>query len=162
MLVSNSYKDHASWFIVLEGIVNLTLVLEVFIRMSGQGQAYWKVCSNAFDFIVMTFCVSAFLAYLRRARSTASEADDVTIALLRVFRDISQFLRLMLFVKNRHHANQLSEEPLLDLTFGGGDHRVLIRGASLEAEMQLMALAPPSDPHDNLDSILERRKLFSD
>eukprot|EP00298_Acanthocystis_sp_HF-20_P023783 c33594_g1_i1.p1 GENE.c33594_g1_i1~~c33594_g1_i1.p1 ORF type:complete len:161 (+),score=39.73 c33594_g1_i1:2-484(+) len=122
MLLSEGYRKHTAWFVSLEIFVNFTLVAEVIIRMFGQGKAYWKACGNAFDFVVMVFCLSTFFGYLQRNRGlTPKERDDVTVTLIRMFRDISQYLRLMLFVKNRQSMALFRSSPSIEISFTNAD-----------------------------------------
>jgi hypothetical protein len=56
-------------------------------------------CMQAFDFVVMAFCLISFVVYLQTSDLSETGSDDVTMACVRILREVSQFLRLMLFVK---------------------------------------------------------------
>eukprot|EP00298_Acanthocystis_sp_HF-20_P028028 c651_g1_i1.p1 GENE.c651_g1_i1~~c651_g1_i1.p1 ORF type:complete len:192 (+),score=43.09 c651_g1_i1:29-604(+) len=132
MVFGEAYRKHTVWFIITEGFLNFTLMTEVIIRMCGQGRVFWNACGNAFDFVVMIFCLCSFFGYLRRNRElTAKETDDVTVSLIRMFRDISQYLRLMLFVKNRQSMLAFRKGANIDITLTNSDY-----GVDTQSELQ--------------------------
>eukprot|EP00743_Colponemidia_sp_Colp-15_P003995 GILK01004307.1.p1 GENE.GILK01004307.1~~GILK01004307.1.p1 ORF type:complete len:230 (-),score=41.52 GILK01004307.1:174-815(-) len=88
------------WFIIIEIFINITILGEVALRMVTQRRKYWTSCSNIFDVFVMALCITALILYLR-GPSTEEEVEDIAADFMVAFRNGIQYLRLIMFLKNR-------------------------------------------------------------
>jgi len=94
----NKYPSH-SWFFGMEIAVNVTLIVEVMIRMAALRGQFWKQWSNIFDVFVMGLSIFAIAADL--FKDMPLDLEDIAAAFILVLRYVVQFLRLFLFIKNQ-------------------------------------------------------------
>eukprot|EP00164_Ancoracysta_twista_P007386 GFYU01010475.1.p1 GENE.GFYU01010475.1~~GFYU01010475.1.p1 ORF type:complete len:273 (-),score=37.25 GFYU01010475.1:538-1356(-) len=107
--------------LTLEIIVNVFLVSEVSLRLLAEGRKYWDYCGNVFDFSVMILCIAALVIDIQCVSKVGwctteeEKYGDLTSIVIRVFRDVIRFFRLLLLIKNQRR-NQLPDDTAVDFS----------------------------------------------
>jgi hypothetical protein len=120
LLVWNFVKfwDHPRdvWYIILEGFVTFSLVVDVVARIFVEGKLYFGKCVNWLDLFLTTFCVASFILYMVSVHGSLSEQlgqnFDVVIIILRF---IAQVPRMILFVRNQRKRQRITSRRFVDL-----------------------------------------------
>ncbi|KAJ6243112.1 hypothetical protein M0813_02972 [Anaeramoeba flamelloides] len=95
-------------FISCDLFVNGFLLFEVTIRWKVQKKAYLKKCSNIVDLCVLFLCLTALCLFTLK-ETVFRELEEVTSIILRIVRDCSQILRIILLIKNQKDSYQQSK-----------------------------------------------------
>ncbi|KAJ3436479.1 hypothetical protein M0813_01109 [Anaeramoeba flamelloides] len=96
------------FFICCDLFVNGFLLFEVTIRWKVQKKAYLKKCSNLVDLLVLFLCLTALCLFTLK-ETVFRELEEVTSIVLRIVRDCSQILRIILLIKNQKDSYQHSK-----------------------------------------------------
>ncbi|KAF9914679.1 hypothetical protein BX616_007792 [Lobosporangium transversale] len=92
-------------FIVLESIINGTMIAEVALRLTALGRTYWRSSSNILDIILVIFCFITLILILQGCGS-GHEAEKVLDTVFLILRNVVQFWRLFIMIrKNSLIAN---------------------------------------------------------
>ncbi|GJJ74675.1 hypothetical protein EMPS_07033 [Entomortierella parvispora] len=95
----------SSLFIVLESIINGTMIAEVAIRLTALGRNYWRSTSNILDILLVVFCFITLILVLEGCGS-GHKAEQVLDTLLLILRNAVQCWRLYTMIrKNSLIAN---------------------------------------------------------
>ena len=100
------------WFILLEIILNVAMILEIVMRITALGKEFWVEWQNLADVIVMALCALATSYYLMLHDTVrGEEAEEALIAdeLLILLRCVVHVMRLCLFFKN-HKSVKFCED----------------------------------------------------
>ncbi|KAG0280862.1 hypothetical protein BGZ95_008289 [Linnemannia exigua] len=88
----------SSLFIVLESIINGTMIAEVALRLTALGKNYWRSTANIFDIILVVFCFITLILVLQGCGS-GHEAEEVLDTILLILRNAVQCWRLYTMLK---------------------------------------------------------------
>ncbi|ORY01477.1 hypothetical protein K493DRAFT_209591, partial [Basidiobolus meristosporus CBS 931.73] len=92
-LLANPLLSPGTFFVLLEVIINATLITEVGIRILSMGQAFWRWWLNIFDIIIVLLCILT-LGYLRYGCTPNAEREELAGTILLAIRNSIQFFRL--------------------------------------------------------------------
>ncbi|KAK3819695.1 MAG: hypothetical protein J3Q66DRAFT_280892 [Benniella sp.] len=85
-------------FVVLECIINGTMIAEVAVRFTALGRSYWRSTSNILDILLVCFCFTTLILVLQGCGS-GHEAEEVLDTVLLILRNAVQGWRLYTMVK---------------------------------------------------------------
>ncbi|KAF9317274.1 hypothetical protein BGZ91_005400, partial [Linnemannia elongata] len=88
----------SSLFIVLESIINGTMIAEVALRLTALGKNYWRSTANILDIILVLFCFITLILVLQGCGS-GHEAEEVLDTILLILRNAVQSWRLYTMIK---------------------------------------------------------------
>ncbi|KAF9548351.1 hypothetical protein EC957_006847 [Mortierella hygrophila] len=88
----------SSLFIVLESIINGTMIAEVVLRLTALGKNYWRSTANILDVILVMFCIITLILVLQGCRS-GHETEKVVDTILLILRNAVQCWRLYTMIK---------------------------------------------------------------
>ncbi|KAG0299165.1 hypothetical protein BGZ98_010294 [Dissophora globulifera] len=88
----------SSLFIILESIINGTMIAEVAVRLTALGKSYWRSTSNILDIVLVMFCFITLILVLQGCGS-GHEAEEVLDTLLLILRNAVQCWRLYTMIK---------------------------------------------------------------
>ncbi|KAF9357841.1 hypothetical protein BGX26_003000 [Mortierella sp. AD094] len=88
----------SSLFIVLESIINGTMIVEVALRLTALGKNYWRSTSNILDIILVMFCFITLILVLQGCGS-GHETEEVLDTILLILRNAVQCWRLYTMIK---------------------------------------------------------------
>mmetsp|Transcript_8331 Transcript_8331/g.15455 ORF Transcript_8331/g.15455 Transcript_8331/m.15455 type:complete len:235 (-) Transcript_8331:244-948(-) len=94
--------DGGVFFLIMQGLLNVVLVVEVWVRYITSPDNFWIEWSNIFDIIVMILAIATHFLYI--IAPTDYETAEDSAVLMRIIRDGFQFLRLGVFLKNRRNS----------------------------------------------------------
>lgn len=121
-----NFWDHPKeiWYMILEGFINFSLVVDVIARMIVEGTTYFKKWFNYLDMFLTALCVVLFVIYVISVQGSVQEAVgqnlDVIIILLRL---AAQIPRVILFIRNQSKRHKIAKEQAkgIDLTSSNVD-----------------------------------------
>merc|ERR1712072_175086 len=96
------------WFVMLEVIVTVVIVLEVIVQMVADGKDFWLNGWNVLDFIVCLLCVGSFLIYVF-VRDRRQAGDDTAALIVLAIRYLAQGLRVFALMSRASHIRQREE-----------------------------------------------------
>lgn len=105
------------WFILLEIVLNVAMILEIMMRITALGKEFWEEWQNLADVIVMGLCALATSYYLMLHDTVrGQEAEEALIAdeLLILLRCVVHVMRLCLFCKNHKNVKFCKDTNLND------------------------------------------------
>ncbi|KAG0238030.1 hypothetical protein BGW42_007584 [Actinomortierella wolfii] len=85
-------------FVVLEVIINTTMIAEVGLRLTALGEKYWRSTSNILDIFLVIFCLVTLILVLEGCGS-GHEAEELLDTILLVLRNAVQFWRLFMMIR---------------------------------------------------------------
>ncbi|KAI8361950.1 hypothetical protein B0O80DRAFT_379747 [Mortierella sp. GBAus27b] len=85
-------------FVVLESIINGTMIAEVLLRLTALGKNYWRSTSNILDIVLVFFCFITLILVLQGCGS-GHEAEEVLDTVLLILRNAVQGWRLYTMIK---------------------------------------------------------------
>ncbi|KAF9988749.1 hypothetical protein BGZ80_002301 [Entomortierella chlamydospora] len=85
-------------FVVLESIINGTMIAEVVLRLTALGKNYWRSSSNILDILLVMFCFITLILVLQGCGS-GHEAEEVLDTILLILRNAVQCWRLYIMIK---------------------------------------------------------------
>ncbi|KAG0199520.1 hypothetical protein BGX28_007241 [Mortierella sp. GBA30] len=85
-------------FIVLEAIINGTMIAEVGVRLTALGKNYWRSTSNILDIFLVVLCFVTLILVLQGCGS-GHEAEEILDTILLVLRNAVQGWRLYTMLK---------------------------------------------------------------
>ncbi|KAF9133423.1 hypothetical protein BGX30_012295 [Mortierella sp. GBA39] len=88
----------SSLFIVLESIINGTMIAEVVLRLTALGKNYWRTTANILDIILVMFCIITLILVLQGC-SSGHETEKVVDTILLILRNAVQCWRLYTMIK---------------------------------------------------------------
>ncbi|KAF9928732.1 hypothetical protein FBU30_002150 [Linnemannia zychae] len=88
----------SSLFIILESIINGTMIIEVALRLTALGKNYWRSTSNILDIILVIFCFITLILVLQGCGS-GHETEEVLDTILLILRNAVQSWRLYTMIK---------------------------------------------------------------
>ncbi|KAF8926613.1 hypothetical protein BGZ58_011049 [Dissophora ornata] len=88
----------SSLFIILESIINGTMIAEVALRLTALGKNYWRSTSNILDTILVIFCFITLILVLQGCGS-GHETEEVLDTILLILRNAVQCWRLYSMIK---------------------------------------------------------------
>jgi hypothetical protein len=95
------------WFISLEGVITLLMIIEIIIRIFVLGIDYFRNCFNIIDFIIVFFCFLSFLLFLLSIhRSFGKELEEILETVLIIFRSLIQTIRIIFFIYQTKKNNE--------------------------------------------------------
>jgi hypothetical protein len=104
------------WYIILEGFVTFSLVVDVLSRMLMEGVRYFKQVLNWIDMLLTLVCIAFFILYLVSVHGTLSEQlgqnFDIVIIVLRF---VAQVPRIILFIRNQRKRQLVNANQYIDL-----------------------------------------------
>merc|ERR1712166_701241 len=111
-----TYHPEPHWFIVLEVLLNVFMVVDIFARMCTLGILFWRHWYNIADVMVMVLCVIAtgYFVHFHDQRiegdgaETALIADEVLIAV----RTFMSLIRSLLFLKTKKSIDSAMHSPI--------------------------------------------------
>lgn len=98
----------SSWYHVLEGVVTLSFVLEIALRLALMRDGFWASITNFADASMCIFCVCVFLLISFSRKPTREEHT-----LLLILRYVSQLTRLCGFCRAFKGTGLSDEEALV-------------------------------------------------
>ncbi|KAK9728773.1 hypothetical protein K7432_000804 [Basidiobolus ranarum] len=105
VILSIKYECPGSFFIILEIIINVTMIIEVGIRMLSMGRAFWRWWLNIFDIIIVLLCIMT-LIFLSHGCSRYAGREELAGTIFLVIRNSIQFFRLFSALrKNKRHLS---------------------------------------------------------
>ncbi|KAF9932426.1 hypothetical protein BGZ67_004740 [Mortierella alpina] len=93
-------------FIVLESIINGTMIAEVAVRLTALGKNYWRSTSNILDILLVLLCFITLILVLQGCGS-GHEAEEILDTILLILRNAVQGWRLYTMLKK----NSLMANP---------------------------------------------------
>ncbi|KAG7098952.1 hypothetical protein E1B28_000842 [Marasmius oreades] len=81
-------------FYILEVIINVSMILEVGIRLVAFGKQFWKSPFNVVDLVLTVFCALTLLVLAFAKCGSGSKEEEILDTLLLVARNVLQFSRL--------------------------------------------------------------------
>lgn len=90
-----------NWFILLEILLNVAMILEIAMRILALGIHFWLEWHNLVDVAVMGLCAVATSYYLVLHNTLRGEEALIADELLIILRCVVHVFRLCLFFKNR-------------------------------------------------------------
>lgn len=100
--------------ILLEYLLCLALLFEVFLRWTVQRRHYWSSAANVFDVVMVALCLT-LLIFLHGDCSTQSEFESLMDASLLFGRNAIQLGRLALLLK-KHRSSAAARLGVVDFT----------------------------------------------
>ncbi|KAG0291106.1 hypothetical protein BGZ96_005471 [Linnemannia gamsii] len=88
----------SSLFIVLESIINGTMIAEVALRLTALGKNYWRSSANILDILLVIFCFITLILVLQGCGS-GHEAEEVLDTIFLILRNTVQCWRLYTMIK---------------------------------------------------------------
>ncbi|KAG0011318.1 hypothetical protein BGZ81_002241 [Podila clonocystis] len=85
-------------FVILESIINCTMIAEVGLRLTALGKNYWRSASNILDVFLVIFCFITLILVLTGCGSGHS-AEEVIDTVLLIFRNLVQSWRLFTMIR---------------------------------------------------------------
>ncbi|KAF9958876.1 hypothetical protein BGZ72_010770 [Mortierella alpina] len=85
-------------FIVLESIINGTMIAEVAVRLTALGKNYWRSTSNILDILLVLLCFITLILVLQGCGS-GHEAEEILDTILLILRNTVQGWRLYTMLK---------------------------------------------------------------
>ncbi|ORY00838.1 hypothetical protein K493DRAFT_256087 [Basidiobolus meristosporus CBS 931.73] len=105
VVLSIKYECPGKFFVVLEIIINVTMITEVGIRMLSMGRAFWRWWLNIFDIIIVFLCILT-LILLSHGCSRNAGREELAGTIFLVIRNSIQFFRLFSALrKNKRHLS---------------------------------------------------------
>ncbi|KAI9297593.1 hypothetical protein K502DRAFT_346924 [Neoconidiobolus thromboides FSU 785] len=104
----------STWFIVLEVLINIVMIIEVSIRIIAEGYSYWESKSNIIDLVLVLLCVIT-LIILASGCSQGARSEEIIETVIIAIRSIVQFIRL-LFALRKNKRNLSARENTIDFT----------------------------------------------
>ncbi|KAG2178400.1 hypothetical protein INT44_001552 [Umbelopsis vinacea] len=90
-------------FIILEGIINAAMILEVSIRMVALRRGYWKSIWNVIDTILVILCAITLIV-IASGCSASERSEALFDTILLVIRNCVQFFRLFMMMRKNQHS----------------------------------------------------------
>ncbi|KAF9269975.1 hypothetical protein L218DRAFT_804968, partial [Marasmius fiardii PR-910] len=81
-------------FYILEVIINVSMILEVGVRLVAFGRQFWKSPFNVVDLVLTMFCALTLLVLAFAKCGSGSKEEEIFDTLLLVARNVLQFSRL--------------------------------------------------------------------
>eukprot|EP00158_Paraphelidium_tribonemae_P008237 Partr_v1_DN28522_c0_g1_i3_m73720 putative Ion transport protein len=119
IVIELSQTCPGGFFTFLEVIINISLLLEVAIRIVAQRSMYFKFMANIVDIFLVILCVMT-LTLLNSKCSASTRLEEELDALLLVLRNAAQFYRLFILVKRNQTSNQANYLNINGLEEGTG------------------------------------------
>ncbi|RPD82402.1 hypothetical protein L226DRAFT_25057 [Lentinus tigrinus ALCF2SS1-7] len=116
-------------FYILELIINGAMILEVAIRFVAFGRQFWKSMWNVMDLVMTAFCVITLLFIFFAGCGNTSKEEELLDTLLLVGRNILQFGRLAVVMRQSGQSIFTRPKPI-DLSTA---HR---RGLALDLDLE--------------------------
>ncbi|KAK9765781.1 hypothetical protein K7432_005619 [Basidiobolus ranarum] len=108
VILSIAYECPGSFFVLLEIIINVAMIVEVGIRILSMGRAFWRWWLNVFDIIIVFLCILT-LGFLSHGCTPNAGREELTGTIFLVIRNSIQFFRLFTALKkNKRHLNARS------------------------------------------------------
>jgi len=135
------------WFVLLEVIVTVTIVLEVALQICADGKAYWESVWNIFDFIVMLLCIASFMVYLFE-QNQGQKGDDTAALTVLTIRYVAQGLRVIALVRRaKQSQDRENVSPVnFNTTADPSEKDINESGLAINNEEDLAAEEPESQP----------------
>ncbi|KJE92246.1 hypothetical protein CAOG_08681 [Capsaspora owczarzaki ATCC 30864] len=109
-------KEQVVGVIVIEVVINVILIFELFIRFMSLGaKAYFASWWNRFDLLVLLLCVGALITYIASTggENQSEQVEDVVSLVLLVIRSVLQVIRVTLLLRSQYR--QLSTRREVDI-----------------------------------------------
>ncbi|ORX88168.1 hypothetical protein K493DRAFT_236955, partial [Basidiobolus meristosporus CBS 931.73] len=82
-----------TFFIVLEFVINITMIVDVGFRLVAFGKIFWKSAMNIFDVVLVALCIGS-LIFLFMDCTTSRVKSELAGTVFLVIRNTIQFFRL--------------------------------------------------------------------
>lgn len=116
LIMSLVEKCPGVWFIVFESIVNLTMVIEVTIRVLALGNMYWKSVWNFLDILIVFLCVLTMFSLFFTQCSTERSNEAILDTGLLIIRNGIQLGRLISITRRNRRSNVTSNPTKVDFS----------------------------------------------
>eukprot|EP01120_Amphizonella_sp_Union-15-10_P010489 TRINITY_DN4203_c0_g1_i1.p1 TRINITY_DN4203_c0_g1~~TRINITY_DN4203_c0_g1_i1.p1 ORF type:complete len:210 (-),score=20.02 TRINITY_DN4203_c0_g1_i1:221-850(-) len=104
-------------FMTIEILVNVTLLIDIIIRIAAQQKKYCKSPANIFDIIVLFFSVGSLVIYLEGTK-IVSKIEDVAAAVLLSLRYVIVLTRVILILRNHRNKRRAENGRVIIETVG--------------------------------------------
>jgi len=146
--------DSHWWFVLLEVLVTLVIVIEVIVQMVADQREFWHNGWNVLDFIVMLLCVGSFVIYVF-VRDRRQAGDDSAALIVLVIRYIAQGLRVVALMSRANQIRARAEAQDMKVDFDAvntaeeAEDGLLESGLSKTAQFEEPGSSRATDPIDD-------------
>uniref|UniRef100_A0A6B2LEN4 Ion transport domain-containing protein n=1 Tax=Arcella intermedia TaxID=1963864 RepID=A0A6B2LEN4_9EUKA len=161
-VAEGSFPNHPM-FIILEVLVNLTLLIEIILRFLPLKLRYFRYWGHIFDCAVFILSIVAMVFFFK-ADSILKDVEEVFTILLVSCRYVIALMRVISFIKNQSSTITIreeerieihppeAEEPIQDLEENSAESNPNASSTSLVTRASYKVLSQrtlPSSPNDN-------------